>query len=62
MVRIYATTSKRRVASLDYVVPPQGANGVHLPDPVSCKTPDRDNDSKLPIHKGLVTLRPYDTP
>ncbi|MDO6512110.1 hypothetical protein Q4514_16515, partial [Celeribacter halophilus] len=28
---------------------------VHLPDPVSCKTPDRDNDSKLPIHKGLFT-------
>ncbi len=41
---------------LDYVVAPQGANGVHLPDPVSCKAPDRDKDSKLPIHKGLFKL------
>ena len=38
------------------MVAPQGANGAHLSDPISCKTPGRDNDSKLDLPPGRPSL------
>ncbi|MGO4910133.1 hypothetical protein ACEN2J_17595, partial [Pseudorhodobacter sp. W20_MBD10_FR17] len=47
---------KSKGAGLDYVVTPQRANGVNLPDPAQPNVLDRPQSIKASIHKGLFNF------